>query len=248
MIDKINYQKLMTNQRYKTLLIAALIIAFLIALFSIEKINEVIVEARCLQKRMLFKECENTKPAKQYKNKFKSLEWIKRNTSAVSYPKIRRQFLHYAKKAIEQYWSIFANQYPSAANKLSKKQVLAFIDALARLEQGRSCMFAYNLFGVQGEDYWEVPEDSQPDYAFNIVDSGGYCRVFLGWKSMERAARFVAYVVMRKIFRYVNKYGEFNAGVVYTCSWWRSKCSGNSEEFAKIDTFNSIFRDSLRFV
>lgn len=238
--------KLTKDERVKTILVSIFIIIILIALLSIENIERIIIETRCLRKRASYKECRDAKPSKEYKSKFKSLDWIKKNTSFVSYPKIRKQFLYYVAKAVNEYWNTFAKQYPKV--KISKKEVVAFIDALARLEQGKVCMFAYNLFGVQGESYWEVPSDAQPDYAFNIIDSGGYCRVFLGWKSMEKSAKFITYVVMRKIFKAINELGEFNPGVVYTCKWWRGKCYGSYEEFTKIDTFNNIYKDSLKAV
>lgn len=244
------YPLALQDNRVKTLVLVGVFILLLLVLYSIENIPNIIIELRCWRKRMFYRGCRGkSKAYSRYRKVYRPFSWIRKNTSMVSYYRVREQFLRYCKDALDDYWGIFRSMYPKSSKKVSKREILAFIDTVGRIEQGRACMFAWNLFGVQGDvGSWREPEDARPDYSFAIYDSGGNCRVFLGWKTPRKAARFITYVITRKILKAISEFGTWNASFVYVCRWWRGRCYGTSEEYAKMDLIRSIYADSLRFV
>ena len=160
-----------------------------------------------------------------------SLRWVINNLGYGSYNDFRKEFLRALKKYAKKYGAKYGIDY---------KVIMATIDAIGRIEQGNAPMWGYNFFGIQTDLKWK--RSDLIDYSFCVVDSGGYCRAFAGFKSLDRVAEFMAYVIAGKIKDFIDKRGEFDAGWFYSCSWWRNDCP------FRHDTFASIYNKSLEYM
>lgn len=208
----------------------AIVVAFIVLIAILERLQILReVRRRFSAHIWLRKECQ----CKHKVGKPVPMRWVVENLAYGNYYDFRKEFLQVLKKYAKKY----AERY-----KVDFMQVMAVIDAIGKIEQGRVPMWGYNFFGIQSDLKWR--RGDLIDYSFCIVDSGGYCRGFAGFSKIEKVAEFMADTISLRIAEFIKERGKFDAGWFYSCKWWRKDCLFNHTLFAEIyqDSLNNIRR------